>query len=594
MRKELQDFKSLYVDPNGALFSNISAVACQTMTDGLNAERLTVRCLAYVEQEVNEMVFGNLQSSRAFFEKLPDSHPLIQGQSLRDMPTIGRGLSSSRSKDQAVTSAQRRVTTMMSSSDGPQSVAEGVFSDLDKLVWEIEVSLVYNVLVALRPVLEPEDFSLVTRHFMYICGSILRVIPLCLHAAAKETSKREASVLSHTVESSTISLPLTIDLAVMFFYDDAAFGSGSLQFWSLFSSCSEFKELIELSSKRLAGADLKLTKKAVQLFPALLERFYESANLMSSAFLWLLRAIEYFKSRASQAVLVLVVGEQLVRQKHYFLLVFRDVLIRLAERSSFFSSPETTILNHFLGHARESWELFWENIFPPQSAEFTARKVMDEHLSWVSIEAIRGKPAFTQSEEKLLQLLKQHENHLAHIPEFVELVASVQPLQSPDELRQSAEALKNESLSTQLAHVLAHRMREFESFLSKSLSDEPLMFWIDASENQLSALMCRNLYVNYIAPNAKRQICFSRDAAENMQRCLENNPVQLAALDKALALLLAECSTMLHQSAIDFLSAPSEGPLKPEVPSLTLQLGGPSSQSSSLGRTEQSLSPHSP
>jgi hypothetical protein len=183
---------------------------------------------------------------------------------------------------------------------------------------------------------------------------------------------------------------------------------------------------------------------------------------------------------------------------------------------------------------------------------------MDEHLSWIAVEAIRGTSSFTELEEKVLQVFKAQESALRPIPGFGELAASVLPQQSAEELKQSKAALKNESLSTQLAHVLAHRMREFEAFLSKSLSDEPLMFWIEASENQLSALSCRSLYLNYVAPNAKRQICFSRDASEAMRTCLETNPVQLALLDKALALLLAECSTILHQSALDFLSLPSE------------------------------------
>jgi hypothetical protein len=187
---------------------------------------------------------------------------------------------------------------------------------------------------------------------------------------------------------------MTVDLMTLYFCDDQAFGTGSAHFWSVFSESEEYKRLVELSVKRAAGgAEAKLNKKAVQLFPGLLERFYQSCAVMSSAFVWTLRAIEFYKNRASQAVLVLVIGEQLTRltilhvvsilkkecrQKQHYLSVFRDVLLRLAERSAFFSSGETVFLNHFLGCARESWELFWDNIFPTQTTEFTARKVRQD------------------------------------------------------------------------------------------------------------------------------------------------------------------------------------------------------------------------
>lgn len=81
--------------------------------------------------------------------------PLNKGQNLRDMPSIGRGLSSSRSKDQSASG--RRATTMMTASEMPSSVAEGVFTDLDKLVWKSDVSAVFNVLVALRPLVDAEE-----------------------------------------------------------------------------------------------------------------------------------------------------------------------------------------------------------------------------------------------------------------------------------------------------------------------------------------------------------------------------------------------------------------------------------------------------
>jgi hypothetical protein len=73
-----KNFCFRYVDANGPLFANISAIACQSFSDGLKSDRPSLRSLAFVEQEINEMVFGNLQNSRYFFEKLPDSHPLIQ------------------------------------------------------------------------------------------------------------------------------------------------------------------------------------------------------------------------------------------------------------------------------------------------------------------------------------------------------------------------------------------------------------------------------------------------------------------------------------------------------------------------------------
>jgi hypothetical protein len=80
LRDEILELKMLYIDSNSSLFANISAEACRALTEGLKSEeKLSFRCLSLIEQEINEMVFGFLQNSRYFFERLPDDHPLLQG-----------------------------------------------------------------------------------------------------------------------------------------------------------------------------------------------------------------------------------------------------------------------------------------------------------------------------------------------------------------------------------------------------------------------------------------------------------------------------------------------------------------------------------
>ncbi len=80
LKDEILELKMLYIDSNSSLFANISAEACSALTEGLKSEeKLSFRCLSLIEQEINEMVFGFLQNSRYFFERLPDDHPLLQG-----------------------------------------------------------------------------------------------------------------------------------------------------------------------------------------------------------------------------------------------------------------------------------------------------------------------------------------------------------------------------------------------------------------------------------------------------------------------------------------------------------------------------------
>lgn len=67
---------------------------------------------------------------------------------------------------------------------------------------------------------------------------------------------------------------------------------------------------------------------------------------------------------------------------------------------------------------------------------------MDEHLSWIAIEALRSKPSFTEAENKVVRILQRH---IAALPEsfavFAE-AAEATPEKSEQEMRGLIENLE--------------------------------------------------------------------------------------------------------------------------------------------------------
>merc|ERR1711991_222515 len=101
-------------------------------------------------------------------------------------------------------------------------------------------------------------------------------------------------------------------------------------------------------------------------------------------------------------------------------------------------------------------------------------------------------------------------------------------------------------------------MREFQSYLSERLCDESLLFWNDVVSQELDTRdLCKLLWDRYIRDGAAGQIAFASNGVDRMRRCLEKESLDaegLEELEAALAMLLAECSGMLHDHALDFIN----------------------------------------
>ncbi len=563
---ELRALKLLYIDSNAPLFANISILAAKAAEASLTSgERPTLRVLHHIETEVQEMMFGNLQNARDYFSRLADDDPLVGGPCLRDLPSVGRGLSASRSKERD-TSGRRVFSTMARVSEEPRGYSSAAYSDFEKLVINTELRTLYYILQTVRGQLEAADYTVLCRQMLFTCAPYVKTIPFCLHVASNETAQKETLLLNSALTA--IEMPLTVDLLTLYFYEPC-FANGQL-FLGHWTACPEYEELAALSRKRAAGGkEHKLNARAVRAFAVLVPRLYQSLQLVPLSFRWMLRAIGLLKQRASSAVFVLVLSEHLLRGPaaagdagHYYG-VLRNVLVKLVERTFFFESAETAVYNAFLAQVRDAWETFWAQWLPASnSSEMNAGKTMDEYANGVAVERLRGTSQFSEAEDRVLRILKaqmlRFSGPLADLLEAVVLDADEESPPPPPQQQAAGGEQPQQlraKLSQQLATVLSTRMREFQAFLSKALCDEPLMFWTEASQNQLSAELCRSLFENFIGNGARCQIAFSRAAVEQMAACLGQPEPRLEELDACLTQLLAECSTMLHDSALEFLSS---------------------------------------
>ena len=581
-------------------------------------ERPSIKVLNGIESDLQEMNFGCIVSAVGYFPRIKDDDALLQGSSLRSMSVMGRGLSSVRSKDGVRRQTQLIVTPekkggsargMVSSafSELELMVINSQFGKLYSMLYAIR-----------KHCENSERYTQVCQFLMLICVPYLKTIPFLLDVSRRESraSENVNALIYLPVTQDLLSIYFYGNGLFGVEHPMLACWSACREF-SMLVELSQNRDAKNFKEKTCAQAVVCFAGLLNNLLASLefcspsfrwLLSVINAQRPRSGSALFVL---VFGECLLSPSLL-----DPALTDGIYYFGIFRDVLIKLVEHGVFFSSPETDMYNNFIRKASSTWDKFWDSwLSTDRGPDLDHQKAIDEHLSLISVEERRGTAAFSAIETCVINVLLDFEldileeandedvvglkllfDHLADDIEYLHntvIGTSVAQQDHSDQGRGrlqfasgdminifaydpdgmargqhtktgetgifparlvSHPQLPPASLSSQLKEVLSKRMREFQAYLSKTLCEEPLLFWLEASQSELSLDLCSSLCHKFVVDGARCQISFSREAMQKMIDATSDSHPDLKALDLALGMLLAEVSSMLHNYCLEFLS----------------------------------------